>query len=53
LACLYKVKRSTIHISQQGQGHPSFEISDNGTALFATILPVNEADVYYVYLKYE
>ena len=32
--------------------HP-INITDNGTSLFATILPVNEADVYYVYLKYE
>jgi len=29
------------------------EIPDNGTALFASIFPVNPVDVYYVYLKYD
>jgi len=29
------------------------EIPDNGTALYASIFPVNPVDVYYVYLKYE
>ena len=29
------------------------EIPDNGTALFASIYPVNPVDVYYVYLKYD
>jgi len=29
------------------------EIPDNGTALYASIFPVNPVDIYYVYLKYE
>ena len=29
------------------------DLPDNGTALYATIIPVNPVDVYYVYLKYE
>jgi len=28
-------------------------IPDNGTALYTTIYPLNQVDVYYVYLKYE
>ena len=29
------------------------DIPDNGTALYASIYPVDPADVYYVYLKYD